>query len=216
VRTLSERRNPVRGFGYVQDNFQVPHPAPEPVEKASAKFEELAAAYREAQAEYYGRVTSRLDDIRAANSSAAAARISGTKISGRTEAKIDADIAKAKAEMDVLEQAVDQAGDHLANLVLEHKAEWLAVLDAADAEATARVEGLTATLKQATHDVGMARGASKWLRDFRSITDVTQYPGGSGHTAVNYDALEKLVNGERVLVGYREGQPIWETKKVGA
>ena len=109
--------------------------------------------------------------------------------------------------MDVLEQAVDQAGDALVAAVIAAKTEWLAVLNAADDEATQRVADLMEATRQATADLHMARGASEWLRQVRS-TASTQYPGHSGHTASDFAALEKLVNGERILVGYRNEGPI--------
>ena len=125
----------MRNMGTIIDHFQVPHPAPEQVEQASATFEQLADEYREAQRLYYGRVTSRLDDIREANAAAAAARIKGTKFDGKTEAKIDADLAKAKTEMETLAEAVDMAGDTLAQAVVYHRDAWRKTFDDADQEA---------------------------------------------------------------------------------
>lgn len=200
----------MRSMGTIIDNYAIPHPAPEPVEKLSAEFEKVAAEYRAAQKDYYGRVSSRLDDIRHANQAAAAARIRGEKITVRTEAKIDADIAKAKTEMEMLAEATDMLGTELAQLVRDHAEEWAATLDAADDEATERLATQLKLVQQAEDDIAMARGAATWLRSSRA----TQYPGSSGHTASDYERLTQLVTGVTRLVGYREGEPIFETKKV--
>lgn len=204
-------------MGHPVEHFNVPHPAPEDVEKASAKFEETSAAFQEARAKYHRLVGSRLDDIRAANAAAAAARLDGTAPPKLTPDKIDANIATALAEMDVLFEATDQAGTALVQSVAKHRAGWLATLDAADAEATQRVADLIELQRQATSDVALVRSAARWLRAFTASPSQTQYPGTGGHSvAADFSTLEKIVHGERRLVGYRDGQPLWKTEKVGA
>jgi hypothetical protein len=205
----------MRVMGNVTEHFAVPHPAPAEVEKASAKFEEMTAAFQEARATYYRLLGSRLDDIQKANTASAAARIKGTKSTARTEAKIDADIARAKDEMDVLAEATDQAGNALLEAVTDHRDEWFKVYEAAEVEAGQRIDELIALQERATSDLSNARAASRWLREFTASGSQSQFPGSgrSGHTLAAFSELEKLVHGELRLVGYRDSQPIWETVK---
>lgn len=202
----------MRIMGNVTEHFAVPHPAPEPVEKASAKFEEMTAAYQEARATYYRLLESRLEDIHRANTAAAAARLKGTKSTAPTEAKIDANIAKAKSEMDTFESVTDQAGNALLKAVAKHRDEWVKVYEAAEAEAGQRIDELIALQEQATSDLSNARAAARWLRDFTGSGSQGQFPGTgrSGHTLAAFSELEKLVHGELRLVGYRDSEPIWE------
>jgi hypothetical protein len=203
----------VKSMGEVREHFAVPHPGPAEVEEASAKFEEMTSAFQAARATYYRLLASRLDDINRANTAAAAARINGTKSTAPTQAKIDADIAKAKGEMEVLAEATDQSGNALVAAVKEHRDAWLATFEAAEAEAEQRVAGLIALQKEATADLGTARSAARWLSEFTGSASQSQYPGGGGHSLADFSELEKLVNGELRLVGYRDGGPIWETVK---
>jgi hypothetical protein len=202
----------MKSMGHPVEHFNVPHPAPEQVEKASAKFEEISAAFQEARARFYALKTSRLDDIAAANLAAANARVDGTKPPALTPSKIDAAIAKAETEMNVLSEACDVTGTALVEAVAEHRAAMLATFEAAEAEAASRIDDLISLQRQATNDLGTARVASNWLRAFHGGMAQSQFPGG-GHSVADFSELEKLVHGERRLIGYRDGGPIWETVK---
>ena len=80
--------------------------------------------------------------------------------------------------MDVLEQAVDRAGDALVAAVIAAETEWLAVLNAADDEATPeRVADLMEATRQATADLRIWRRApTRWLRQVRSRASTRSSP----------------------------------------
>jgi hypothetical protein len=202
----------MKSMGHPVEHLNVPHPAPEPVEKASAKFEEISAAFQAARAKFYALKTSLRDDIAAANLAHANARVEGKAAPSMTPAKIEANLAKAETEMSVLSEATDVAGTALWAAVREARGEWVKVYEAAEVEAEQRVADLIALQEQATADLGTARMSARWLREFTGTSSQTQFPGHS-HSVADFSALKKLVHGERILIGYRDGGPIWETVK---
>ena len=143
----------MRVMGSPIEHFQVPHPAPAEVEEASAKFEQISADLRSTRAKFYALKTSRLDDLTAANKAAADARLSGVAPPRLTPDKIDAAIAKAEQEMNVLTEACDMAHTALLEAVAEHRDEWAQVYEKAEAEAEARLAGLIDLSEQASDDV---------------------------------------------------------------
>lgn len=195
------------------EHFSVPHPAPEEVEAASAKFEEISAAFRAASAKFYALTTSRLDDITAANKAAADARLAGVAPPRLTPDKIDANLADAELEMNVLSEACDLAHTALLEAVAEHRDEWVKVYEAAEVEAEHRLAGLIDLTEQASSDVSAARSAARWLAEFTGTGGQSQFPGSGGHSVSDFAKLRKVVNGETRLVGYRDSEPIWETVK---
>lgn len=207
----------MRSMGHAIEHFAVPHPAPEPVEKASAKFEQISADFQAARAKFYALKTSRLDDIAAANLAAAEARVEGGKPPTLTPAKIDANIAKAEAEMNVLHEACDLAHTALLEAVAEHRDEWIELLEEADTETTERIRVLLEGIRQAVDELQVIRSAPEWLRDFHVSAGQTQWHGGRPlYKMVGaIHRLETIVVPEKVLVGYTDGDGIWEEKIVG-
>ncbi len=202
----------MKWLGNVIEHFDVPHPAPEPVEKASAKFEETTEAYQAARARYYELKTSRLDDLKAANLAAAEARVDGTKPPTLTPSKIEKQLADAEAEMHLLAEATDLTGTALVEAVAAHRDEWITVYKKAEAEAEQRARDLIEAQRLATSDLRTARVAASWLHAFHGGMNQSQF-AGTGHSVADFSELEELVNGERRLVGYRDGGPIWEQVK---
>lgn len=202
----------MKSMGHPVEHLNVPHPGPAEVEEASAKFEEISAAFQAARAKFYALKTSHRDDRAAANLAHANARVEGKAAPSLTPAKIDANLAKAETEMNVLSEATDVAGTALWAAVREARDEWVKVYEAAEVEAEQRVADLIDLQRQATDDLGTARMAARWLSEFTGTSSQTQFPGG-GHSVADFSELEKLVHGERRLIGYRDGEPIWETVK---
>jgi hypothetical protein len=199
-------------MGNPVEHLNVPHPAPAEVEKASATFEDISAAFQAARAKYYALKTSLRDDIAAANLAHANARVEGKAAPSMTPAKIEANLAQAETEMHVLSEATDVAGTALWEAVREARDEWVKVYEAAEVEAEQRVADLIALQRQATDDLQNARTARRWLSEFTGTSTQTQFPGGD-HSVADFSELEKLVHGERRLIGYRDGGPIWATVK---
>jgi hypothetical protein len=202
----------MKTMGHPVEHLNVPHPGPAEVEKASAKFEEISAAFQAARAKFYALKTSHRDDRAAANLAHATARVEGKPAPSLTPAKIDANLAKAETDMNVLSEATDVAGTALWKAVRAARDEWVKVYEAAEVEAEQRVADLIALQRQATDDLGTARVSSRWLREFTGSSSQTQFPG-VGHSVADFSELEKLVHGEARLVGYAEGKPIWKTVK---
>jgi hypothetical protein len=89
------------------------------------------------------------------------------------EAALDKHERKAAAKLAVLrralpafEQAVDEAGNAMLGPIAEGVEGWASELDAEAAEAAARYEAALAEARAALDELGRARSAVEWLRDF--------------------------------------------------
>lgn len=209
----------MKSNGYVVQQFQVPEVAPKPVLEANKKFQELSAELLAVTGEWDGAIRTREEDIADLNKAAAAARVNGTAPPDDTVYSVDANIARLKAEREVLIGAVDIAGNQLAEACGKHRAEWLEKLDKIDADATERLRAALAEVRAALAELHVARTAPQWVRDFnvqqaRSGGE-TPWHGGSVGGSGALKELDKIVTPERVLAGYRDGQPIFEEIVVG-
>jgi hypothetical protein len=202
----------MKSMGHPVEHLNVPHPGPAEVEKASAKFEEISAAFQAARAKFYALKTSHRDDLAACNLAHANARVEGKPAPSLTPAKIEANLAKAETDMNVLSEATDVAGSALWKTVRAARDAWVKVFEAAETEAERRIDDLIALQEQATNDLHNARIAARWLSEFTGSSTQTQFPG-NGHSVADFSELKQLVHGERRLIGYRDGGPIWETVK---
>jgi hypothetical protein len=208
----------MKANGYVVEFFNVPSVAPKPVLEAKARYDKLSADLQKVTGQWDRAVRSRADDIAAANRAQATARMEGTK-SDFTPTKVEQNLAKLKAERDVLLEAVDLAGNQLIATCEEHREEWLAMLDKIDEDATERLRVALGNARQALEDLQIPRTAPGWVRNFSArralMGDQIVYheSGIGGHQ--HLDNLDEIVNPKPVLVGYIDGEAIWEDQMVG-
>ena len=78
-------------------------------------------------------------------------------------------------------------------------------------ETSGRVQTARPARRPTARGRGSARSAARWLRDFTGHSSQSQGPSGGPTVAADFSELKKLVHGELVLVGYRDGGPIFET-----
>lgn len=206
----------MRLMGNAVEHFAIPGLAPKPVQDASDKFEKFTADYQATRANYYALKTSRLDDIAAANLAAAEARVEGGKPPALTPDKIDANIAKVEQEMNVLHEATDLAHTALMEAIEEHREVWLAHLDEVERASVERLRAVLNEARAAISDLQLARTAPEWLRAFRVSASQSQWTGGRALRNAGLDNLERLVEPEQRLVGYRDddgdgvAEPVFE------
>ncbi len=208
----------MRANGYVVEFWNVPSVAPKPVAEAKARFDKLSAELQAVTQRWDRAVRSRQDDIAAANRAQATARMEGTK-SAFTPGKVEQNLAKLKAEREVLLEAVDMSGNQLIAACEEHRDEWLAMLNKIDEDATERLRVALGNARRALEELQVPRTAPGWVRHFSArralMGDQVVYHesgiGGEEHL----DKLDKIVNPEPVLVGYRDSQPLFEDQMPG-
>ncbi len=145
-----------------------PNP-PAPVAEAHEAFTALGHRLTETEAKLAETRASSTVEVATAKREAAEARIAGVKPS-RDPAKVEADFKKKvddlEADLVVLSEQVDDAGNVLADLIIEHSDDWLAALDAAEAAAAETLQHALALAREALHDLGAARSAPAWLTAF--------------------------------------------------
>lgn len=190
-----------------------PHP-PEAVALADENFRRLAGEYAETKSQIAEATELREAEVHQAHAAAAAARVDKSKPPAKTpdkiEAEWDAKIVALQAELLVVADALDQAGDTLVATIPDAKAEWLKELDAIDEAATAKLEAALGQVEEAIEELNHARSAPRWVREFAGGSDPRPYSGGvvGGYSAIQ--SLYEIVHGRKELVGYRDSAPIWE------
>jgi hypothetical protein len=199
-------------------SFAIPQSAqPKAVADAEANFQRLAGEFADCRSQIAEARELKQHQVGQAHAAAAAARIEGGKPPTKTPDKLatewDAKILSLKAELTVLAEAVDQAGNTMIAAINQNREQWLADLDALDKAATKRLAKAIEEARAAVEDLSGARAAPWWLREF---TGANQYPGGNALGSRGLHDLEKLVTPEQRLVAYRDddgdgtSEPVWE------
>jgi hypothetical protein len=149
------------GFGVIAA-FRLPPGAPEAVAEAQERFEYVANRY----AEHMGRI----EDAQAAVDAREAVQAA---LEGGDLSDVNAYEREARAKLDALrralpalEQAADQAGNAMLGPIAEAAESWVTELDSEAAEDAARYEEALAEAGAALDELGRARSAALWLRDF--------------------------------------------------
>ncbi len=143
--------------------------APAPVAEAHEAFTALGDRLTETETKLAEARTAAKVEVETAKRTAAAARLARSKPStdpAKVEAGYARKIADLEAEVVVLTEQVDQAGDALTDAIVEHRDGWLPELQAAEAEATEKLEKALALTREALRELGVARTAAVWLESF--------------------------------------------------
>jgi hypothetical protein len=207
------------------DRFDIPQPArPKAVRDAEAAFKRVACEYAEVKGKIAEATRQRQHEVGKAHAAAATARVAATRPPAKTvekvEAEFDAKLTALLAERSVLETALDQAGDEMVKAIGAHQAEWLAALEKADEKAGARLSALLDQVDEALEELAAARHAPAWVEEFKlgealaRSSGQTQYPGAPNSLG-STGKLRLLLDPEPVLVGYSDGQPVWEKRMPG-
>jgi hypothetical protein len=150
-------------------SFDLPPHAPEPVQAAYAEFDRISTKW--------AAILGEIDDAReAARQAKAAAKQAVTEaaIAGKptkvsivaVEQEHLARVEELQEQADAVAVAVDQAGNELAQAIAANRDPWLDALAAAEDAAATRFVSALLEAKAAARDLGPARGAVHWLRDF--------------------------------------------------
>jgi hypothetical protein len=158
----SSSRRPIASFNLP------PHP-PAPVAVAYATFDRVSTEW----ADLLGQIDDAREAARAAKEKAkeavTAAAYAGkaTKVSiVGVEQEHLARVEELQEQADAVAVAVDQAGTELARAIAANRDAWLDALAAAEQTAAERYAAAVLEAKAAVCDLGPARGAIHWLRDF--------------------------------------------------
>lgn len=164
--------------------FALPPRLPASLASKREKFDRLG--------ETFGELLGEIDDAREAKTNDKAAKIraaadahaAGKKVPdlAAAAAEHDARIAALEAQLPAVMVALDEAGNELAEAVTEHRAEWAETLVAVQEEAVERIRVALAELRAGVVDLGPARAAVGWLRDFdhgkAAVGQQTAFVGG--------------------------------------
>jgi hypothetical protein len=155
-------RRPVAAFNLP------PHP-PGPVAEAFATFDRVASEWAATLGEIDDAreqaKQAKIDARDAVTAAAVAGKATKVSIVGVEQEQL-ARAAELQEHADALAAAVDQAGNTLAEAIAEHRDPWLDNLAAAEDAAATRFVSAVLEAKAAARDLGPARGAVHWLRDF--------------------------------------------------
>jgi hypothetical protein len=198
--------------------YQIPQAAqPKPVADAEANFRRLVGEFNDCRSQIAEARELRHHEVGKAHAASAEARINATEPSTETPDKVAAEweerITGLKAELSVLADAVDQAGDTMIRAIAENRKEWLRALDQLDEDATERLSMALDAVEAALADLLPARAAPAWLEEWSPSS--TQYAGGHGSGSGYLTELRKFVTPEKRLVGYRDQKPVFEEIVVG-
>lgn len=206
--------------------FQIPQAAqPEAVRVAEENFQRLVLEFAECKSQIEEAKELRRHQVGQAHESAATARLEATKPPAKkpdaVAAEWDAKIIGLRAELAALAEACDRAGDEMVRTVEAHRDGWQVALDQLDEDATQRLSEALDAADDALADLLPARAAPSWLETFNADSAInphgsqTQYPGGDGRASQVLARARKYVTPEQILVGYKEGGPIFKEKVLG-
>jgi hypothetical protein len=160
----------MRGSGRgVVASFTIPPGAPPEVAEAQARFDQVAARWAERAGELTDAEaaveTAREKDRQAAVEAALAGKdLDGDLSKNESDALVKADA--LKRTLPALEQALDEAGNALAQAIAPVAERWAAGLEVERDEAAARYLAAVEEAQTALDELGKAESARVWLVDF--------------------------------------------------
>ena len=144
-----------------------PHPPPE-VAEAKAEFDSIAARWGNVKVDLQDAV----EELAAAKQAdldhivKMAEQGKDVADAQAKQRKAEATIADLRFKLKGLDQAVDEAGNRLAEAIATHRDRWLPMLDVAERDATERFDQAITEARAALTDLRPARGAVGWLAAF--------------------------------------------------
>lgn len=207
--------------------FQIPQAAQPPaIAEAEANFDRLAEEWHDIESQIAEGIELRGHEVGKAHEASATRRVEGkqplpaAQRPDAIERKWDAKLADLRAELPIVADALDQAGDTLMRAIEEHRSEWQEALDALDDDATQRLSEALDAAEAALADLLPSRAAPSWLLTFNAAAAInphgtqTQYPGNGLRSNVLAEA-RKWVTPTRTLVGYKDGGPLYRENVLG-
>jgi hypothetical protein len=164
--------------------FAIPPHAPPAVAEAKVKFDDIAARWANTKGELGDAVealeAAKQADLRAIVNSARQGK--DVKDPQANQRKAEALIADLRFLLKGLDQAVDKAGNRLAQAITTHRKQWLPRLADAETDAAERFDQAVIEARAALDELRPARGAVKWLNSFdpdlARMGQGTQFSGG--------------------------------------
>jgi hypothetical protein len=205
----------MRNTGQVVSQFTLPPNPPKAVLEADEVFRRLAGEYAEVQSQLAEANELKEHEVRQAHIAAANARIQNTAPPTKTADKVaqswDENIRGLQTEALVIANALDTAGNALADAIQASKDEWVGTFIAKDREACKKLAKASEVVDEARRVIGTTRSAAEWLHGF-SVSDVrkgeqTQFNGGG---FVPGGRIIDLLKPQPVLRHYRNQVPIYE------